>query len=68
MSESRNVQGGSDSETHLTKDGNPDRRFKEFGGGNHGNQAGGETDGFEEVGDGASSLNTEDTDDSGTYK
>ncbi|KAK4687101.1 hypothetical protein P7C73_g3010, partial [Tremellales sp. Uapishka_1] len=62
------IQGGSDPETKLTVDGKPDHRFKEHGGGTHGNQGGRET-GFEEIGDGSSSLVTEGTgEDTGTYK
>ncbi|KAK8858967.1 hypothetical protein IAR55_003199 [Kwoniella newhampshirensis] len=57
--------GHSNSETHLKADGTPDARFKEHGGGQHGNQG----TGFEEVGDGSSSLVTEGIgEDTGTYK
>lgn len=51
--------GGSDP-SHLTKSGEPDKRFKEHGGGSHGNQGGRET-GFEEIGDGTSRMRTEGT-------
>ncbi|WVQ97277.1 hypothetical protein IAU59_004388 [Kwoniella sp. CBS 9459] len=57
--------GHSNAETHLKQDGTPDQRFKENGGGQHGNQG----TGFEEIGDGSSSLVTEGTgEDTGTYK
>ncbi|KAL7418284.1 hypothetical protein Q5752_006740 [Cryptotrichosporon argae] len=60
--------GQSDRETHLKMDGTPDHRFKEHGGGQHGNQGGRET-GFEEIGDGTSRIRTEGTgEDTGTYK
>ncbi|ORX37518.1 hypothetical protein BD324DRAFT_622220 [Kockovaella imperatae] len=60
--------GHSNSETHLTQSGEPDKRFKENGGGQHGNQGGRQT-GFEEIGDGTSRLVTEGTgEDTGTYK
>jgi hypothetical protein len=82
---------GASSEDHLTKSGEPDKRFKEVspvvllchphalacsdcyrsrqhGGGTHGNQ-GGRLTGFEEIGDGTSSMRTEGTgEDTGTYK
>lgn len=62
------TQGGSDPETHLRKDGQPDRRFKEHGGGEHGNQGARQT-GYEEEGDGTSSLRTEtQPDEESTYK
>merc|ERR1711974_12763 len=62
----RMTSGGSD-ESHLRMDGQPDRRFKEHGGGDHGNQGGRQT-GFEEDGDGTSSLRTETQPDEATYK
>ncbi|WWC86552.1 uncharacterized protein L201_001429 [Kwoniella dendrophila CBS 6074] len=56
---------GHSSEDHTRLDGQPDRRFKEHGGGSHGNQG----TGFEEEGDGTSRLVTEGTgEDTGTYK
>jgi len=59
---------GHTSDDHLKADGSPDQRFKEHGGGSHGNQGGRET-GFEEIGDGTSSMRTEGTgEDTGTYK
>jgi len=61
-----NNQGAS-SEDHLTQSGEPDKRFKEHGGGTHGNQGGRET-GFEEIGDGTSRLVTEGAGENGTYK
>ncbi|CAD6590206.1 MAG: hypothetical protein TREMPRED_005646 [Tremellales sp. Tagirdzhanova-0007] len=60
--------GHSNAETKLKADGTPDHRYKEHGGGTHGNQGGRET-GFEEVGDGTSSLVTDGTgEDTNTYK
>ncbi|RSH89599.1 hypothetical protein EHS25_002150 [Saitozyma podzolica] len=60
--------GHSNPEMHLRQDGQPDHRFKEHGGGSHGNQGGRET-GFEEIGDGTSQMRTEGTgEDTGTYK
>ncbi|KAJ9115894.1 hypothetical protein QFC22_005037 [Naganishia vaughanmartiniae] len=58
--------GSSDQETHLTQSGEPDKRFKEHGGGQHGRQ--GESFAFDK-GDGSSSLVTEGTgEDTGTHK
>ncbi|CAD6576587.1 MAG: hypothetical protein CYPHOPRED_006040 [Cyphobasidiales sp. Tagirdzhanova-0007] len=50
--------GGSDPETKTTLSGAPDKRFKEHGGGQHGNQGGRQT-GFDEDGDGTSRMRTE---------
>ncbi|KAK1923396.1 hypothetical protein DB88DRAFT_510955 [Papiliotrema laurentii] len=61
------VQGFADRETKLKADGTPDHRFKEHGGGQHGNQGGRET-GFEEIGDGTSRIVTEGTGEEATYK
>ncbi|WRT64403.1 uncharacterized protein IL334_001335 [Kwoniella shivajii] len=59
------VQPGHSNESHTTADGSPDMRFKENGGGSHGNQG----VGFIEEGDGTSRLVTEGTgEDTGTYK
>ncbi|KAK9895797.1 hypothetical protein P389DRAFT_195925 [Cystobasidium minutum MCA 4210] len=55
--------GGSDP-SHLTKSGEPDKRFKEHGGGSHGNQG----TGFTEDGDGTSRMRTQGTGEDGTYK
>lgn len=52
---------------HLRADGQPDRRFKEHGGGGHGNQGGRES-GFIEEGDGTSSMRTEGVGEEGVYK
>ncbi|KAL7005823.1 hypothetical protein EMMF5_004559 [Cystobasidiomycetes sp. EMM_F5] len=60
----RVTSGGSD-ESHLTKSGEPDKRFKEHGGGSHGSQG----QSYESIGDGSSSLRTEtQPDDDGPYK
>ncbi|ORY34555.1 hypothetical protein BCR39DRAFT_556073 [Naematelia encephala] len=56
--------GHSNSETHLKQDGTPDERFKEHGGGSHGQQG----VGFEEEGDGRSRLVTEGSSEDGAYK
>ncbi|WWC66102.1 uncharacterized protein I206_100002 [Kwoniella pini CBS 10737] len=57
--------GHANQETHTRLDGEPDKRFKEHGGGSHGAQG----QGYEEIGDGTSSLVTEGTgEDTGVYK
>jgi hypothetical protein len=56
--------GHANAETHLTQSGEPDKRFKENGGGQHGNQG----TSFEEVGDGSSRLVTEGSGEDATYK
>lgn len=61
------TEPGHSSDSHTRLDGQPDQRFKENGGGTHGNQGGRET-GFEEVGDGTSRLVTEGSGEDGTYK
>ncbi|KAJ9104280.1 hypothetical protein QFC20_004562 [Naganishia adeliensis] len=60
-----NNPGSSNPETHLTQSGEPDKRFKEHGGGSHGHQ--GESFSFDK-GDGSSSLVTEGTGEEANYK
>ncbi|GHJ90154.1 hypothetical protein NliqN6_6556 [Naganishia liquefaciens] len=57
--------GQSNPETHLTQSGEPDKRFKENGGGSHGHQ--GESFSFDK-GDGTSRLVTEGSGEDATYK
>merc|ERR1712093_219399 len=54
--------GDSDPETKQTISGEPDHRFKEHGGGEHGNQGARQT-GFEEDGDGTSQMRTKNNED-----
>ncbi|KAI9632431.1 uncharacterized protein MKK02DRAFT_40734 [Dioszegia hungarica] len=65
---SAQTEPGHTSADHMKADGTPDMRFKENGGGEHGNQGGRLSGGFEEDGDGTSRLVTEGSGEDATYK